>query len=392
MIDFAGVNFKNPIVIGSSPLTASIDLIKKAEDAGAAAVSTKLTFVNLPFKSKLRTCSFPGVELLYPTDKRLEEEEGLELVRKAKEQTSLIVFANITSPSSEPEKWQTLAKKFEQAGTDIIELNLCCPHVGLPTDLLEEEMRAELRVGASIGHSPLLSKEITGRVKRAVNIPVVCKPTSMSLNLVDVVKACEEEGADGVSIGPGSGLALPPVDVYNQARPLYSLLEGVSFGSFSGPCNKYAGYGRVALTARNTGIPIIGSGGIETWEDTVRMIMWGATLVGICTSIMWKGFEILKAMNEGLEEFMERQGYSSPEDFGGSALRYLTTSDKVRIIEGTAVVDKGKCTGCGRCLKPGHCTAIEVENGKVSVYPERCVGCSICMSLCPEKAITMKET
>lgn len=392
MIDFAGINFENPLVIASSPLTRSIDLIKKAEDCGAAAVSTKLTFTKLPFECQLRTCSFPGVGLLFPIDKRLEEKEGLELVRKAKEQTSLIVFANITSPSSEPEKWAVLARKFEQAGTDLIELNLCCSHIGLTTDLLEEKTRVELKVGATIGRNPSLSKEITKTVERAVNIPVVCKPTSMSLNLGDVVNACEDGGADGLTIGAGTGLALPPVDVHDQGKPLYPLLEGVSFGSITGGrCNKYAGYGRVALAARNVEIPIVGSGGIETWEDTVRMIMWGATLVGICTSVMWKGFEILKTINKGLEKFIEEGGYSSPKDFRGLALKYLTTSDKIRIIEGTAMVDKDKCTGCGRCLKPGHCTAIELDNGVAYIYPKKCIGCSICVSLCPEKAITMKE-
>ena len=53
-------------------------------------------------------------------------------MRKGKEQTSLVLMANLTSPSSDTEKWVSLARDFEQAGADLIEADLTCPHIGLP--------------------------------------------------------------------------------------------------------------------------------------------------------------------------------------------------------------------------------------------------------------------
>jgi len=54
MIKYAGIEFKNPFIVASSPLTKNISLLKKADEAGAAGASIKLTFIKQPFYGKLR--------------------------------------------------------------------------------------------------------------------------------------------------------------------------------------------------------------------------------------------------------------------------------------------------------------------------------------------------
>ncbi len=170
-VEFAGVALKNPIVIASGPLTCSLDLLKRAEDSGAAGASLKLTFDHVPFPGKLRSHSLPGKGLLFGIDRRLNRDEGLNLMRKAKEQTSLVLMANLTSPSSDLEKWVSLARDFEQAGADMIEANLTCPHIGLPADTLGEKVREELRSGGMIGQIPELCLLITRALKGALADP-----------------------------------------------------------------------------------------------------------------------------------------------------------------------------------------------------------------------------
>ena len=85
MIEFAGVKFKNPFVVASSPLTNKLEWLKAADEHGAAAVSTKLTFVQQPFYGKLRMFNAPKEASIICYDRRLDIEEGLELTRKAKE-------------------------------------------------------------------------------------------------------------------------------------------------------------------------------------------------------------------------------------------------------------------------------------------------------------------
>jgi dihydroorotate dehydrogenase/NAD-dependent dihydropyrimidine dehydrogenase PreA subunit len=392
-LEFAGVTLKNPIVIASGPLTSSLDLLKKAEDYGAAGASLKLTFDKVPFPGKLRSHSIPGEGLLFGIDRRLNRDEGLELMRKGKEQTSLVLMANLTSPSSDLEKWVSLARDFEQAGADIIEANLTCPHIGLPADTLGEEVREELRSGGMIGQIPELCLLITRGLKEALCIPVVPKPYSNHPRFLESAKAIEQGGADAISISSTMPNCLPSPDIYGEGRPRIPLVDQVSVGIVSGnPFSKHVGFGKTAMIRKNTRLQIISSGGIATWEDIVETVMWGASAVGVCTHLMWYGFEEIPRMLEGLRRYLEERRLESLESLKGLSLRYLTTPDALRICEGWAAIDPEKCNGCKRCLKPGHCVAISMKEKKAHVEPGLCIGCSVCLNLCPQKAIRLEKS
>jgi len=392
-VSFAGICLKNPILISSSPLTASLDLLKKAEDNGAAGASLKLTFEQVPFPGKLRSYSMPGRGLLFGVDKRLNREEGLELMRKGKEQTSLVLMANITHPSADIEKWISLAKGFEQAGADIIEANLVCPHIGLPAEILGDRIREELKSGAQIGQIPELCKMITRALKEAVHIPVVPKPYSNHPRFLETAKAIEEGGGDAISISSTMPNCLPSPDIYRGGKPDISLLERVSVGIITGnPLSKHAGFGKISQVRRNTALQVLSSGGISRWEDIVETIMWGASAVALCTHLMWFGFEAIPKMLAGIKQYMEEQNLDSLDPIRGISLPYLASPDELRIVLGAARVDPERCTGCGLCLQPGHCTAITLREEKARVEPDLCIGCSICINLCPQNAIWMETS
>ena len=185
-VEFAGIEFKNSFVVASGPASATIDQIKMAEDCGAAGVSAKLTFTRVPFVGKLRAYSVPREVMVMPIDRRLNEDEGLDLVRKAREQTSLVIFANMSDPGTDRDQWCDLAKKFEQAGAHLIETNFCCPNIGLASYQLRQNVKSDFKVGGSIGQVADLSAEITKELKKAVKIPVVNKLTPTALNMADV--------------------------------------------------------------------------------------------------------------------------------------------------------------------------------------------------------------
>jgi TPP-dependent indolepyruvate ferredoxin oxidoreductase alpha subunit len=106
---------------------------------------------------------------------------------------------------------------------------------------------------------------------------------------------------------------------------------------------------------------------------------------------MWEGWEIFQKTEKGLRKYMEKQGYSRVDDFFKAGLKYISTPNKVSFKYVVAQVDKDKCNGCGICIKPGHCEAVEMKKDKAWIDKDLCVGCATCADLCPKGAIDMVE-
>jgi len=417
-IEIGGVELKNPIIIASSPLTATVYRLKKAAEHGAAAASTKLAFIKQPFEGRLQLYSEPGHCLIVPIDKRLNIDEAVRLIKQAKRETDLVLLANTTHAAGDLEGWKRLATTLEEAGSDMIELNFVCPNIEYTSQRLGMEVVETELHGASISASPRIAGRITEEVKKVTNVPVVCKLNPDVPDVVATAKSCEDAGADAIAIG-GNYQSLPGVDIYNKGRPLYPSLDKVSFGALCGPCVKNLSFAVIAKLYKKLNIPIIGGGGITNWKDTVEMMMWGATGIAICTGIMWYGFEVVSNILNGLKRFMEQQGYVSPRDFIGCSTEYIAPSNELAVypevkgiklldypteeylksVKGKeiafhpaiAIVDEEKCNGCGICEKPGHCEAIKIINKKAVINRELCLGCGVCQSLCPRNAITIKR-
>lgn len=387
MIEFAGVKFKNPFVVASSPLTARLEVLQEADRAGAAAASTKLTFIKQPFYGKLRMYNDPRVGSIVCHDRRLDMDEAVRLVGEAKKKTSLVLFTNITHDAEDLDGWATLARAMENAGADLIEANLICPNITLTAKQLGEEDSGERgeRGGAITGQDPDAARNVARALKESVSIPVVCKLTPNVTDITAIARACEEGGADGICLA-GAQLCLPPVDIYNPNR-VYPLLQGASMGSLGGPATRLMGYAAVAQTAKRVNIPIVGGGGLQKWRHGIEYMMWGATLVTACTEIMWRGWEVVAKIVEGMEKFLLDQGYNSYNEIIRRALPNLRAAADLKALPGAPVVDLERCNGCGICLKPGHCFAITLADEKAVVDAEQCYGCGICVAVCSRKAL-----
>lgn len=383
--DSLGLNLKNPVIVASGPLTAKLRHLQEAEENGAGAVSLKLTFVNVPFEGLMRAYSVPNSVMMTPIERRLDIKEGTKLARQARKNTSLVLFANMGASGDNLDDWKRLADEFQNAGVHALELNFCCPN--LETAYKKGQKRE--KAGIMIAQAPEQCYRITKTLRGISSVPIVCK---FVLNMADIYKtayACRDGGADGIHIAglPVSGL--PPVDFDANNRPKFDLMEGVSYGSTNGSICKYSTFMSVSQLAMNIGLPVIASGGFDDWRDCVSAVMWGADSVSICSAIMWRGFEMIKQINEDVEEFMRNNNYEKFSDFKGIALKHIVPPNKLKLKKGSSKIDSKLCIGCGRCLKPGHCDAIVMKNKKAKTIPRDCIGCGVCVTLCPVGAIRM---
>ena len=228
--------------------------------------------------------SNPGVENFKEELKRIEREDN-------------VVLASIYGAT--PDEFSKLVEEVQEY-VDMIELNISCPH-------------AMDGYGASIGQSCDLSHTIVSASADASDVPIIAKLTPNVTDITEIAKTCEDAGADCLSLintlGPGMKIN---IDV---AKPVLSN----KFGGMSGKAIKPIAVRNVYSVYEAVDIPLIGVGGVYTFEDVVEFIFAGARAVQIGTAIMDEGVEVFAKINERLEKFMAEKGYNSIDEMVGIA-------------------------------------------------------------------------
>ena len=136
-------------------------------------------------------------------------------------------------------------------------------------------------------------------------------------------------------------------------------------------------------------VPITGVGGIETWRDALEFILVGSSNLQVTTAVMQYGYRIVEDMISGLSHFMEDHNIEKLSDLVGIALPNIVPADDIdRTFKLLPDFDEVSCVGCGRCyvscFDGGH-QAIDwnAENRKPVLNKDKCVGCHLCLNVCP---------
>ncbi|MFC1919831.1 tRNA-dihydrouridine synthase [Chloroflexota bacterium] len=322
-------------------------------------------------------------------------DEGLKLVTMLKERcpSDVIVQASVTAGGSEPSSWVQHAKAFEEAGADIIELNVSCPvSVFHQNGTWAAEWLKDMPPNL-LADMPELLSEVIKAVTKAVSIPVGWKasPETGYPRCLYAAKASYMAGARFVSY-TNAPMSISPIDIYNKGKPLtlgFPFMDKNAPGVITGGLTRYVG--RKTLAFVKNFIPeleVVGITGITALEHVVDYIMLGAQTVGLSSPIFWYGADFIEKCNDFLNWFMEKEGYQSIEDFRGLALKeteWDTSKLKWKFGELTAVTDPLKCDGCGICTQ-SICLASYLEGGIAKVAANLCSGCNMCTIICPRDA------
>lgn len=179
------------------------------------------------------------------------------------------------------------------------ELNLSCPHVA--------------GVGTEIGHFPEAVAQVTKAVRTSTKKPVFAKLSPNTEKLVDVARAALDAGADGLTAI--NTVKAFPIDIETGRQALWN-----GRGGLSGAAIRQVALRCVFDLRAEFDAPIMGCGGVASWEDAVRLLLAGADAVQLGTSTV-KGFEVFNEVNAGLISYMERKGIGRLEDLVGAAHR-----------------------------------------------------------------------
>ena len=185
--------------------------------------------------------------------------------------------------------------KQEQVG--IIEVNVSCPNVR--------------HGGMSFGNSPETAAEVTRAVKAVTTKPVFVKLSPNVTDIVSIARACEEAGADGISLI--NTLLGMRIDI-RRRRPVIAN----TMGGFSGPAVFPLALRMVYQVSKACRIPVIGCGGVQSARDVIEMMMAGATAVQVGAANLVNPYAS-KEIVEALPGEMRRLGIDSLSDIIGIA-------------------------------------------------------------------------
>jgi len=385
---FLGISSPNPFWLASAPPTDKEINVTRAFEAGWGGVVWKtlgedphVVNVNGPRYSTLmaqdrRVMGLNNIELI--TDRPLRTNlEEMTRVKKAWPDRALI--ASLMVPCVE-ESWKRILPMVEDTGADGLELNFGCPH-GM----------SERGMGAAVGQVPEYIQMVTAWCKLHSKLPVIVKLTP---NITDVrmpARAAKAGGADAVSlintinsvmgVDLGTMLMSPSTDGWG------------SHGGYCGPAVKPIALNMVAEIARDpltAGLPISGIGGISNWRDAAEFIAMGCGTVQVCTAAMVYGFKIVQDMCSGLNNFMDEKGYKTLDEMRGLAVPSVKNWNQLNLnhVE-KAVINQDSCIQCGRCHvvceDTSHQAITATKDGKrhFEVKDDECVGCNLCVSICP---------
>lgn len=390
LLDFElyGTKWKNPVVVASATPTGAFKGLKKSIESGAGGVVVKsvsdvpaLRSYIRPRFTLLHGRSWPHCFSNYSSEFAAWQDpdefmRDLKMAMPIARDYSCIMIGSIFG-GLDFDNWVDLARRQEDLGVKLIELDLGCPN----TTGSEE--------GYELGNNPKRAADLTAKVVENVKLPVFVKLTSEGVDPLLVAKKCKEAGALGFTVLNRT----PSLDIdIELGRPLL----GGGYAGVGGPWMRPIMLKWVLKTYTTTGLPISATSGIWTWEDVVKAIMCGATTVQTCTAIMYgtKGYGIVRDFVVGLEKYLKGRGIKNFEDIKGITAKQVKTFlelERLNVEDIWAEVDLEACNGCKLCQHWCYYDAITFrDDDKAVIDGAACDGCGLCVVLCPPKAIELK--
>ena len=394
---FLGIESPNPFWLASAPPTDKAYNVNRAFEAGWGGVVWKTLGEDGP---PIVNVSGPRYSALHSNDRRVIGFNNIELITDRPLQTNLdeirqvkrdwpdrAMVVSVMLPMNE-ESWAKHLPMIEDTGADGLELNFGCPH-GM----------SERGMGAAVGQVPEYIQMATEWAKNAAKIPVIVKLTPNVASILPPARAALAGGADAVSqINTINSI----MGVNDDTLTMYPATDGMgTHGGYCGEAVKPIALNMVAEIARTRetkALPISGIGGISDWRDAVDFLALGASNVQVCTAAMVYGFRIIDDLADGLSTFLDDKGMTLDELIG-KAVPSVTDWQHLNLnyVE-KAVIDQDLCIKCGRCHvvceDTSHQAITHTVDGerRFEVIDEECVGCNLCVSVCPvDRCITMSQ-
>lgn len=297
-VNFMGITLKNPIIVGSSNLVNNLEMLRKLQDAGAAAIVYKSLFEeqiqleSIQFQDEMELYNERNAEMisLFPGMEHAGPEEHLAKLREAKAALNIPLIGSLNCVFTET--WVEYASLIEKTGVDGLELNF----FSVPRDFETEAKSIEDE-----------QVSVVEQVCKKVRIPVSVKLSPFYTNPLQLIKRMEKAGAKGFVLFNRMFEPDINLDTLQHSTPFNLSNEGDYRLAL-----RYAG-----VLYKNTKASICSSSGIYTGNDLAKMILAGADTVQIVSALYKHKPDLIATILSDLEKFMTKHGFEDLNAFRG---------------------------------------------------------------------------
>jgi len=289
-VTLCGIKLDNPTVLASGIIGNTGELLKRAGDEGAGAVTTKSISLEpwdghpSPNVVELEKGLLNAMGLPNPGAEAFVEEINI-----AKQGDAPVIASIVESTI---QGYADVISILESSEPHMYELNASCPNV---------------KGGQDISRSPELAGKLVEKACGVTNAPISFKISPDAGKLADVARAVDESGASAITAV--NTLPAKAIDSKANLPVLYNKIGGLS-GDLLRPIALRC----VSEISDAVEIPIIGTGGVSTGQHAAEMISAGAKAVGIGTAVWHHGVGVFKKVSDELSSIMEKKGFENVED------------------------------------------------------------------------------
>ncbi len=319
---YLGLELDNPLVPSASPLSRDLDMARRLEDAGASA----LVMYSL-FEEELTPSTAPALhehghaeaQSYLPVSPHAEAEldNYLGHLAKLKQALDIPVIASLNGTSLDG--WVENGKLLAEAGADALELNAYTVAADMDVDSLQLEQEYLV-----------LFSELRG----VVDIPITVKLSPYFSSLANFVADLASAGANGVSLF--NRFYQPDIDIDTlRVSPRLEL---------STPGDTLLAMRWLGILHGNVKLSLAATGGIHSAEDAIKMLLAGADVTHLCSTLLLHGPRRLTEIKRGMEQWLEESPYDDIETLKGSLAHRHSGEDSayarasyVRMLRGYSV-------------------------------------------------------
>lgn len=293
-VNICGVELKNPVITASGTFGFGEEYSQIFDVSKLGGISTKgLTINKKEGNDGIRVYETKGGMLNSVGLQNPGVDNFIESYLPKMRKIDTAIIANLGGATLED--YLRGIEKLNNTDVDIIELNISCPNVKCG--------------GMAFGIKSDVAHSIVSEVKNICKKPLMVKLSPNAEDIIDMAVSCVDAGADSISlVNTFKGMA---VDIRSR-KPVFN---NVSAG-YSGPAIKPIALRMVYEVCKNVNVPVVGMGGITTWEDAIEFIMAGSTAIQVGTANFIKPDISLDIIN-GIEKFMIKEGIKDLSEIRG---------------------------------------------------------------------------